>query len=111
MKQTTLRGRLTAQRDRVYRLIGKRDMSLLQLSLRGRSIMQGLRKQGIKNWAEFLRLYPAYFRVSQTRVKTVPGHDVPQEPSRARSSNEPALHLLLLLFLLFLLLHRHPNAL
>ena len=76
--------------DRVYRLIG-REMSLLQLSVLGRAIMPGLRKQGIKNWAEFLRLYPAYFRVSRTRVKVVPRHDMPAPRSdRGRGSNEPA---------------------
>ena len=93
MKEVTLRPRLTAQRDRVYRLIG-REMSLLQLSVLGRDIMPGLRKQGIKNWGEFLRLYPAYFRVSRTRVKAPPRQDVPRprpaDADRGRGSNEPA---------------------
>ena len=90
MKQVALRPRLTAERGRVYRLIG-REMSLLQLPVLGRAIMPGLRKQGIKNWAEFLRLYPAYFRVSRTRVKAVPRDDMPApRTDRGRASTDPA---------------------
>ena len=89
MKQVTLMPRLTAQRDRVYRLIG-RGMSLLSLSIVGKAIMEGLRKQGVKNWGEFLKLYPGYFRVSRTRVVAVPRQDMPRPSDRGRGSNEPA---------------------
>ena len=54
-------------------------MSLLHLAAEGRAIMSGLQKEGIKNWAEFLKLYPQWFALAKnnTRVRAVERDDAP----------------------------------
>ena len=72
LKQVRLRERLAAQRDSVYSMLkASGGMSLLQLRA-NTALMSDLRKQGIKNWSEFLRLYPAWFKVSRGRVAVAP---------------------------------------
>ena len=73
LKQVRLRERLTAQRDRVYSMLkASGGMSLLQLRGSNQALMGDLRKHGVKNWAEFLRPHPQYFKVSRGRVAVAP---------------------------------------